>query len=185
MDAFIIPKNEDEFIEFYLDKSVYGEQIARCDILHRAMTNNLTAAEYRIHKLNGSVELFDKEYRQLKEQLFKAAIVSFASKLCTEQRNICESAYYNAPCCEEGEYITEAAMPDLCEDINAYNEAEKWWKSLSTQEMLDLATVFESEFGILNHNEVSDEAEVELYDKWAQIPIDDRHRIFLIVTKSE
>ena len=74
---------------------------------------------------------------------------------------------------------------DLCEDINAYNEAEKWWKSLSTQEMLDLATVFESEFGILNHNEVSDEAEVELYDKWAQIPIDDRHRIFLIVTKSE
>ena len=51
--------------------------------------------------------------------------------------------------------------------------------------MLDLATVFESEFGILNHNEVSEEAEVELYDKWAQIPIDDRHRIFLIVTKSE
>ena len=45
MDVFIIPKNEDEFIELYLDKSVYGEQIARCDILHRAMTNNLTAAE--------------------------------------------------------------------------------------------------------------------------------------------
>ena len=71
MDVFIIPKNEDEFIELYLDKSVYGEQIARCDILHRAMTNNLTAAEYRIHKLNGSVELFDKEYRNSRNNYSK------------------------------------------------------------------------------------------------------------------
>ncbi len=186
---FIIPKDEQEFVKLYLDNSKFSKVIERYELLHKAITNSLSKAERVKHNLTGDVHALAKERMALREQMFKLAVRSFALDLCAEQRKICEHEYWVSPGGNEAEFIEDAQMPDLCDDVAQYEAMIQWWSDLSVEELVDIATTYEGEFGIVNTPDVElpedrEEVERNINNRWLRISLDDRIRIYHTLTNN-
>lgn len=158
-NALFLPGNERELVDTYLDRALFSALAEKYDRLQEN-DNSDTAKDMR-------------------KQVFHAAMRSFANSLCERQCGICEQAYWKAPCGEEAEYINSAPMPDLCADTEAYDTMERWWLELSLEQKLDIAGAYEGIFSPIYDMTISDEdLDSEVDEKWSELAVDDKFLIY-------
>lgn len=178
-DILILPGNEQELFDHYFDATKYADLKERHSLLQRAINNTLPIQERRRHKLTGEVADLLKEYHQLTHKLFQAAMFSFATRVCEEQKEICEQQFWIAPCGEEAEYITDGRMPDLCDDPVLYARIKDWWLALDLEQMKEISAIFEDDFGpVYSEGSDDDETESLIGRRWQCLPLESRKRIY-------
>ena len=178
-DILILPSNEQELFEHYFDVTKYAALKDRHTLLHKAIHNSLPIQERRRYKLTGDVSDLVKEHRQLTRQLFQAAMLSFAERVCEEQREICEMQYWNAPSGEEPEHIIAARMPDIGDDPILFTRIGEWWISLACWQMKEIVADFKDDFGCVYTDDNNDlEIEESIEKRWQSLPLESRKRIY-------
>ena len=107
-NIFILPGNEQELFNRYLDNNEYGPLKERLELVRKALSNKLSPDERNKHGLNVGVHELSMERKELERKIFQMALKSFAERVCDEQRALCEQGFWQAPCGKEAEYISSA-----------------------------------------------------------------------------
>ena len=97
-DILILAGSDQELIDRYLDKEKNAPDYAQLKELEE--------------KHGRGYGLTDTVYAQLKRRLFQSALKNFVSRVCQEQRDLCEQGFWEAECGDEAEFICQAPMPD-------------------------------------------------------------------------
>ena len=105
-NIFILPGNEQELFNRYLDNNEYGPLKERLELVRKALSNKLSPDERNKHGLNVGVHELSMERKELERKIFQMALKSFAERVCDEQRALCEQGFWQAPCGKEAEYIS-------------------------------------------------------------------------------
>ena len=105
-DILILAGSDQELIDRYLDKEKNAPDYAQLKELEE--------------KHGRGYGLTDTVYAQLKRRLFQSALKNFVSRVCQEQRDLCEQGFWEAECGDEAEFICQAPMPDLVTDIEVF-----------------------------------------------------------------
>ena len=110
-NIFILPGNEQELFNRYLDNNEYGPLKERLELVRKALSNKLSPDERNKHGLNVGVHELSMERKELERKIFQMALKSFAERVCDEQRALCEQGFWQAPCGKEAEYISSGSGP--------------------------------------------------------------------------
>ena len=97
-NIFILPGNEQELFNRYLDNNEYGPLKERLELVRKALSNKLSPDERNKHGLNVGVHELSMERKELERKIFQMALKSFAERVCDEQRALCEQGFWQAPC---------------------------------------------------------------------------------------
>lgn len=89
-NIFILPGNEQELFNRYLDNNEYGPLKERLELVRKALSNKLSPDERNKHGLNVGVHELSMERKELERKIFQMALKSFAERVCDEQRALCE-----------------------------------------------------------------------------------------------
>lgn len=163
-NIFILPGNEQELFNRYLDNNEYGPLKERLELVRKALSNKLSPDERNKHGLNVGVHELSMERKELERKIFQMALKSFAERVCDEQRALCEQGFWQAPCGKEAEYISSAPVPDLVTDVKQYKTICRWWEKLSDTRRLKVAAMFANELGpIYGHDTETLE---RIYSRW-------------------
>lgn len=168
-DILILADSDQELIDRYLDKEKNATDYARLKELEEKQGRDYGQTE--------------TAYAQLKRKLFQMALKNFVSRVCQEQRDLCEQGFWEAECGDEAEFICQAPMPDLVADIEEYERMCRWWHDLDDDTRIDLAAVFEGEFGSIYHNEDAMETQDKICNCWMALPLETKLRIYHCVTE--
>ena len=101
-NIFILPGNEQELFNRYLDNNEYGPLKERLELVRKALSNKLSPDERNKHGLNVGVHELSMERKELERKIFQMALKSFAERVCDEQRALCEQGFWQAPCVARG-----------------------------------------------------------------------------------
>ena len=96
-NIFILPGNEQELFNRYLDNNEYGPLKERLELVRKALSNKLSPDERNKHGLNVGVHELSMERKELERKIFQMALKSFAERVCDEQRALCEQGFWQAP----------------------------------------------------------------------------------------
>ena len=88
-NIFILPGNEQELFNRYLDNNEYGPLKERLELVRKALSNKLSPDERNKHGLNVGVHELSMERKELERKIFQMALKSFAERVCDEQRALC------------------------------------------------------------------------------------------------
>ena len=103
-NIFILPGNEQELFNRYLDNNEYGPLKERLELVRKALSNKLSPDERNKHGLNVGVHELSMERKELERKIFQMALKSFAERVCDEQRALCE----HIPLRRKGGYLLHA-----------------------------------------------------------------------------
>ncbi len=158
-NALLLPGNERELVDNYLDRTLFPELAEKYDCLKDG--NSDTSED-------------------IKRQAFQSAMRSFANRLCERQCQRCEEAYWDAPCGDEAEAIQSAPMPDLCADLEEYDTMERWWLDLTLEQKLDITGAYEGLFNdpVCDMTKSDEELDSEADKGWDGLSIDDKNFIY-------
>lgn len=93
-NIFILPGNEQELFNRYLDNNEYGPLKERLELVRKALNNKLSPDERNKHGLNVGVHELSMERKELERKIFQMALKSFAERVCDEQRALCEQGFW-------------------------------------------------------------------------------------------
>ena len=93
-NIFILPGNEQELFNRYLDNNEYGPLKERLELVRKALSNKLSPDERNKHGLNVGVHELSMERKELERKIFQMALKSFAERVCDEQRALCEQGFW-------------------------------------------------------------------------------------------
>ena len=82
-------------LESYLRNELPPQAPQRCELDRRTVTD------------------IRRRMIELKAEIFRSALLEFTRQACEEQRDICLTNFYDAPCGEEAEWIGGSRMPDI------------------------------------------------------------------------
>ena len=182
-NIFILPGNEQELFNRYLDNNEYGPLKERLELVRKALSTKLSPDERNKHGLNVGVHELSMERKELERKIFQMALKSFAERVCDEQRALCEQGFWQAPCGKEAEYISSAPVPDLVTDVKQYKTICRWWEKLSDTRRLKVAAMFANELGpIYGHDTETLE---RIYSRWFLLSLDGKQRIYHSWTTNE
>ena len=125
-NIFILPGNEQELFNRYLDNNEYGPLKERLELVRKALSNKLSPDERNKHGLNVGVHELSMERKELERKIFQMALKSFAERVCDEQRALCEQGFWQAPCGSgpcNGREAVQDHLPLVGEAVR-YQEAE-------------------------------------------------------------
>ena len=168
-DILILAGSDQELIDRYLDKEKNAPDYAQLKELEE--------------KQGRDYGLTDTVYAQLKRRLFQRALKNFVSRVCQEQRDLCEQGFWQSPMGEEADYISRASIPDLVTDVGEYQKMCQWWCDLDDETRFDLATVFEGEFGPVYLNKEDADVQNRICNQWLLISLEDKLRIYHCATE--
>ena len=81
-NIFILPGNEQELFNRYLDNNEYGPLKERLELVRKALSNKLSPDERNKHGLNVGVHELSMERKELERKIFQMALKSFAERVC-------------------------------------------------------------------------------------------------------
>lgn len=79
-NIFILPGNEQELFNRYLDNNEYGPLKERLELVRKALSNKLSPDERNKHGLNVGVHELSMERKELERKIFQMALKSFAER---------------------------------------------------------------------------------------------------------
>ena len=99
-------------LESYLRNELPPQAPQRCELDRRTVTD------------------IRRRMIELKAEIFRSALLEFTRQACEEQRDICLTNFYDAPCGEEAEWIGGSRMPDIYLQ-GEYERLHDWWNNLA------------------------------------------------------
>jgi hypothetical protein len=192
-NVFILPGDEAELVELYLDKEKHEVLLDKHSLFKKALAARLEAGlVIGVPETDALTthELADR-CRELSRQVFASAIADFAKRLCGEQRAICSHKFMVAPVGYEQSWIDDAPMPCVIER-KQHKILRDFRESLDAGKMKELMNDFPDIFGGGDTRESFDDfairREQDLEDddtvidfcteRWDELSVEDKFRIY-------
>lgn len=123
----ILPDNAEQLVAMYGPNGDDSPLTGKLHLLESYLRNNLPPQAPQRRELDRrTVTDIRRRIVELKAEIFRSALLEFTRQACEEQRDICLTNFYDAPCGEEAEWIGSSRMPDIYLQ-GEYERLHDWW----------------------------------------------------------